>query len=137
MGRAGAAASPELAPRDGFRWRLRAAAGSGSSGDVFEADCDGVVVALKVARADAPWLDREAVLLARTHRRWGPALVDAGVLPSGVVGPDGTELRPGAAYLATTWVDGQPLGQAVASTKDASTRRTLAAVVAHGVGRGL
>ena len=77
------------------------------------------VVALKVARAQPAALEairREATLLARVARRWGPALLDAG---------------PG--MLVTEWTDGEPVALA-ASRHD---RERTAARVAHSVGRAL
>jgi transcriptional regulator with GAF, ATPase, and Fis domain/tetratricopeptide (TPR) repeat protein len=61
-------------------------------------------------------LEREAALLARTRRRWGPALLDAG---------------PG--YVATEWVEGEALNPADVP----GDREKLAAVIAHGVARAL
>jgi transcriptional regulator with GAF, ATPase, and Fis domain/tetratricopeptide (TPR) repeat protein len=73
----------------------------------------------KPGREAAEALAREARLLARVERRWGPALLDAG---------------PG--YVASEWV----VGTAVEPSKlelGAGERRELAAVVAHAVGRAL
>jgi transcriptional regulator with GAF, ATPase, and Fis domain/tetratricopeptide (TPR) repeat protein len=80
-------------------------------------------VALKLARsvADAVVIARESALAARAARRWGPALVDAG-----------------AGFAAFEWMEGSALDLrgADASGNDADRIR-LAALVAHGVGRGL
>jgi serine/threonine-protein kinase PknK len=101
-------------------WGRLEQAGEGASSVVWRArDPQGRVAALKVARPGeglATALAREAALLARTGRRWGPALLDAG---------------PG--YLATEWVDGAPVDPG-SLTGD---RERIAAVVAHGVGRAL
>ncbi|MGD0530601.1 MAG: protein kinase, partial [Polyangiaceae bacterium] len=89
-------------------WRARHAAG-------------GQLVALKLARADdaSPRaVAREATLLARIARRWGPALLDAG-----------------AGFLATEWVAGSPVDPKALPAR--ADRERLAAVVAHGVGRAL
>jgi serine/threonine-protein kinase PknK len=93
----------------------------------------GQIVALKVAKRpgkSAEAVEREATLLARVGRRWGPALVDAG---------------PG--FVATEWVEGQPLssGQPPDGTSPATPGRgrnltdpeQLAAMVAHACARGL
>jgi serine/threonine-protein kinase PknK len=79
------------------------------------------LAALKVAKSGPSAADaivREALLLARVARRWGPALLDAG---------------PG--YLATDWVEGVPLDCLPAT--ESGARETLATVVAHGVARAL
>jgi transcriptional regulator with GAF, ATPase, and Fis domain len=98
---------------------------------------DGVVAALKVART--AWdeaASREAAILARAQRRWGPALIDAGRLASRVIA-DGVALAAGASWTATTWTEGVPLDVRGAKKSSDAERRTLAALVAHGVGRGL
>ncbi|MGH7271186.1 MAG: protein kinase domain-containing protein, partial [Polyangiaceae bacterium] len=62
-------------------------------------------------------LAREAILLARVRRRWGPALLDVG---------------PG--FLVLDWVEGAPLDSLAC---DADDRERLATVIAHAVGRAL
>src|SRR5271165_4293210 len=79
------------------QWELIDQAGRGSTSIVWRARHKqaGRLVALKVANDEpgaAEAVAREAALLARTRRRWGPALVDAG---------------PG--YVATEWAEGAPL----------------------------
>ncbi len=119
-------------------WTLEAREGEGASGTVFRAlrRADGARAALKVARVAGTWTSREAALLARAQRRWGPALLDAGRLDHEIAAPSGVVLARGAYWLATTWIEGEPLG-ASATRLDGDARRALAAVVAHGVGRGL
>ncbi len=85
---------------------------------------------MKIARTDKSWLGREAALLARLGRRWGPALLDAGRVPDGLPG-----LRSGAPFVATTWVPGEELGLTIEA--EGVDRVRLALVVAHGVGRAL
>src|ERR1019366_4688353 len=65
-------------------------------------------------------LAREARVLARVGRRWGPALLDAG---------------PG--FLVTEWIEGVSLESRLAVVADGNDRERLAAVVAHAVARGL
>jgi transcriptional regulator with GAF, ATPase, and Fis domain len=113
--------SEELAtPPSGLPWEKLERVGEGAAAIVWKAQRRGErsLVALKVARGDETHnvLSREARLLARVARRWGPHLVDAG---------DG--------FLAIEWVDGQPLDPASVQ----GDRETLAAVVAHAVGRAL
>ncbi|MDP9001516.1 MAG: protein kinase, partial [Myxococcota bacterium] len=82
----------------------------------------GQIVALKVAKrpgGPSEAIAREATLLARVGRRWGPALVDAG---------------PG--FIATAWVEGVPLAP-LAVVDGPGQRERVAAVVAHAVGRAL
>jgi serine/threonine-protein kinase PknK len=122
--------APKLAgtPRR-FAWTVAGAAGQGATSTVHRAERDdGAVAALKVAITDDSWLGREASLVASLDRRWGPSLLDAGNVPSGVPG-----LRAGARYVATTWAAGEPLAPARPTAK----RDELAAIVAHGVARGL
>jgi transcriptional regulator with GAF, ATPase, and Fis domain len=79
----------------------------------------GQLAALKLARNTpeaAQAVAREAMLLARVARRWGPALVDAG-----------------RCFLATDWI----AGGALEPRGVKGDREKLAAVVAHGVGRAL
>ena len=120
--------TPELAVEPGF-WRVGERVGVGATAEVYRAERDGVVAALKVAGDDADWVGREAVLLAGVGRRWGPALLDAGRVPAA------SGLRAGARYVATTWSAGEPL--APAARLGIEERRELAAIVAHGVGRAL
>src|SRR4051812_18476287 len=104
--------SPELASdshggggrKPAWAWdRLAPAAGAGATGTVYRIErSDGVVGALKVALEDDAWLGREAALIGRLGRRWGPALLDAGRVPAGHVG-----LRAGARYVAMTWAAGE------------------------------
>jgi serine/threonine-protein kinase PknK len=102
-------------------WKPLDRAGEGATSVVWKArhERTGQLAALKVARQEAGAafvVEREAALLARTRRRWGPALVDAG---------------PG--FLATEWV----VGEAVSPSAGRDDREKLAAVVAHGVARAL
>src|SRR5580700_10389622 len=81
-------------PRGIPSWERLERVGEGATSVVWRARHaeGGQLVALKVARADAVSVHavaREATLLARVGRRWGPALVDAG---------------PG--FLATEWIAG-------------------------------
>jgi transcriptional regulator with GAF, ATPase, and Fis domain/tetratricopeptide (TPR) repeat protein len=78
----------------------------------------GSFVALKVAqgRDACAVLAREARLLARVARRWGPKLIDAG-----------------HGFVATEWIAGRPLDP----TSIRDDRAMLAAIVAHAVGRAL
>jgi len=105
----------------GDRWKLVERAGQGATSIVWKAQHGrtGQLVALKVAKEEAVAagaVAREAILLARTQRRWGPAIVDAG---------------PG--FVATEWVAGEPLDP-VAIKGD---RDVLAAIIAHAVARSL
>jgi len=102
-------------------WERLAAVGQGATATVWRARAraGGRLVALKVAKADAAAREavaREAALLARVARRWGPAIVDA---------------APG--LVATEWVEGTPLDPLAVD----GDRERLAAVVAHAVGRAL
>jgi serine/threonine-protein kinase PknK len=103
--------------------------GEGSSAVVWRAQKraepggTGPVVALKVAKALGPAAEtiaREAALLARVGRRWGPALVDAG---------------PG--FVATEWIDGQGLAPLSLKHTTQQQRDRLVAVVAHACARSL
>ena len=129
MARRAASLTPELAP---FPWRVVERVGEGATSTVWRAqgEATDVVAALKVASDDEAWVGREAALLASLHRRWGPALLDAGRVPAGV-----PSLRAGARYVATTWTAGEPL-DVVLGAKGVD-RPVLAALVAHGVGRAL
>jgi transcriptional regulator with GAF, ATPase, and Fis domain/tetratricopeptide (TPR) repeat protein len=132
---------------DGDEWRALERAGEGASAVVWRARhaATGQIGALKKARdtatdnardrveagADgAALLAREARLLARVGRRWGPSLLDAG---------------PG--FLVTEWSEGEGLDarlvrlarlapQAAGNAGEVE-RQALAARVAHGVARGL
>lgn len=103
-------------------WLLLEVQGGGATAVVWRArHCEtGQIGALKVARREAPeWariLAREAALLGRIGRRWGPSLLD--------VGPD---------YLVTEWADGEPIDVGTIQ----ADRTTTAAIVAHGVARAL
>ena len=107
-------------------WRRVERVGEGATAEVWRAERDGVVAALKVAKDEDGWVGREAGVLAGLDRRWGPALIDCGSVPEGIEG-----LASGARFVATTWVEGTPL--------DATKKRgrELAAIVAHAVGRAL
>ncbi|OJY28727.1 MAG: hypothetical protein BGO98_07700 [Myxococcales bacterium 68-20] len=119
-------------------WRLQAKEGEGASGTVFRATrADGTTCALKVARTAEDWVGREALILARAQRRWGPALLGAGRLANDAVGPGGEALAAGASWMATTWIEGEALDVWLERGNTDDERRTLAAIVAHGVGRGL
>jgi transcriptional regulator with GAF, ATPase, and Fis domain len=123
----GRAASGELATEDASAasgWQLLERVGEGATAVVWRARHRSFepLAALKRAKdgltaGDA--LAREARLLARVERRWGPALLDAG---------------PG--FVATAWVAGRRLEPAKLDG-GAAERRELAAVVAHAVGRAL
>jgi len=100
-------------------------AGEGATSTVWRARHipTGQTVALKVAKgpgAPSEAVAREATLLARVGRRWGPALVEAG---------------PG--FAAIEWVEGYRLVPASANDAFPGDRERLAAIVAHGVGRAL
>ncbi|HVJ91427.1 MAG TPA: hypothetical protein VM580_16605, partial [Labilithrix sp.] len=115
---------------------LRSKEGEGASGTVFRATHDdGRVAAVKIARSPKAWAARETAFVARVQRRWGPALLDSGRLSGRIVAPDGVVLASGAAWMAVTWTEGSALD--VRRARSDAERRTLAAVVAHGVGRGL
>ena len=116
-----------------FAWTIAERAGEGASAAVWRVTrADGVAGALKVGRNEGS-LEREARILARADRRWGPALLDAGVLPAGL-SARGEKLEAGTPFLVTEWTEGQSLAKALRTTKD---RETLAATVAHGVARAL
>src|SRR5271154_3842103 len=102
-------------------WRRLERAGEGATSVVWKAEHAGTgrIVALKVAkpgRENADLVAREASLLVRVGRRWGPEVVDAG---------------PG--FLAIDWVEGRPL----TPLEVTGNRETLAAEVGHSVGRAL
>ncbi len=105
----------------GVAWRCLERVGEGATAVVWRArhTSSGRIVALKVAKRDHESLEavaREASLLGRVARRWGPELVDAG---------------PG--FLATDWVSGQVLEPSAM----AGERENVAAIIAHAVGRAL
>ena len=110
-------------PRSIPPWEALERVGEGATSVVWRARHvdGGQLVALKLARADEASgraVAREANLLARVGRRWGPALVDAG-----------------AGFLATEWIAGSPVDPRAIPAK--AERERLAAVVAHGAGRAL
>ena len=120
-------------------WRIGERVGAGATAEVYRAERDGVVAALKVASGkDVEALEpvgHEAALVASLERRWGPALLDAGRVPAGVA-----PLPAGARYVATTWVEGRALDAAMSASAAKTTsaaRAERAAVVAHAVGRAL
>jgi transcriptional regulator with GAF, ATPase, and Fis domain len=114
----------ELTPRLGS-WRIVERVGEGATAIVWRARhaLTGRAAALKRAKEGAAGaataIAAEAALLARVGRRWGPTLVDVG---------------PG--FLVTEWTDGVPVGERLVGATLAERER-LAAVVAHGVARGL
>ncbi len=116
------AASPALG-----RWEPLELAGEGVSSVVWKVrrrDGSGPAVfgALKLARGpagDSRALQREASLLARVGRRWGPSLLDAGT-----------------GFLVASWTEGVPV-DALAAGGSRRKREELAAHVAHSVGRAL
>src|ERR1700722_10903645 len=114
----------QLAPSVGV-WRLVEGVGEGANSVVWLARPaqTGQRAALKKAKEGAEGaaaaLVREARLLARIRRRWGPALLEVG-----------------SGYLVTEWVEGVPVDGRLAGASSAERER-LAAVVAHGVARAL
>ena len=83
----------------------------------------GQIVAIKIAKSAGIFSDaiaREAAVLARVGRRWGPTLIDAG---------------PG--FVATEWVDGDPLAPNRESRPNAMAADKVAGIVAHALGRAL
>ena len=123
-----ALASPLAA--SAFPWHVVGRAGEGATAVVYKAEhaTTGATAALKVLRKDLGELAlREIALLGKLDRRWGPSLLDAGVIPSGT-----PELPGGSLYVATAWIDGRAI-----DPRRAADRERLAAQVAHGVGRAL
>src|SRR5687767_14810761 len=118
-----------LADDNAFPWIVRERVGAGASSIVFRAThaTSPTVAALKVATGPGD-LRREAELLARLLRRWGPRLLDVGGLPADALG-----CARGACYLATEWVEGRALDPAAIR----GDRERVAAIVAHSVGRAL
>ncbi len=106
-------------------WRLTQRVGEGATAVVWLARHaqTGQLGALKRAKEGADGaaaaLLREAQVLARVGRRWGPALLDVG---------------PG--FLVTEWVEGVAVGARLEGLGGAD-RELLAAVVAHSVARAL
>jgi len=104
-------------------------AGSGSSATVFRGETsDGQVVAVKRVDHEAAW--HEAELLARLDLAWGPSVVASGVVAAG--SPFGD---PGAKWVALSWAEGRALSEVLSEAVE--DRVTLAARIAHGVGRAL
>jgi serine/threonine-protein kinase PknK len=138
-------------------WSIAAQVGEGTSGVVFRVSrkrdgagaspsassgvrelaerSDKQEGALKVARTPEARALREPSIVARVQRRWGPSLLDTGRLDRDLL-----DLPRGAPWMVTTWTAGQPLDRRIAQLRargDDEERATLAAIVAHGVGRGL
>ena len=114
-----------------FDWIVEGRVGEGTAATVWRARHrrSDVVAALKVAKGPPEIALREAALVSRAFRRWGPRLLEVGVVPPG------TALLPaGTHYLAIEWVDGEPLAPLTVAPAD---RERLAALVAHGLGRAL
>ncbi len=108
-------------------WEVLERAGEGSAATVWRARrADGREAAVKVGKDGALAL-HEAELVARLDRRWGPEVLDAGT-------------AGGAFFVALAWTSGETLGVGSAPKRGAGgvkDRQRLAAIVAHGVGRGL
>jgi transcriptional regulator with GAF, ATPase, and Fis domain len=105
----GEAVSPEL---PGFTLHERVGAGAGGIVYRGRRDSDGQLAAVKVAIAAT--LAHEVEVLERAQRRWGPTL-----------------LASGEGWMATTWAEGVALDTRKLRGDEA------AAIVAHGVARGL
>ncbi|MBV9948850.1 MAG: protein kinase, partial [Myxococcales bacterium] len=106
-------------------WERLARVGAGSTSVVWRARRadTGEAAALKVADGGVPAAEalvREARLLARVHRRWGPRLLDAG-----------------RGFLVTEWVPGEPLRSQPSAERGAPERERRAAQLAHALGRAL
>ncbi len=132
--------TPELATTAGLPvlggFTLLSRQGAGASGSVYRARRGDADVAVKLGRPEsATWARRELSILARVDRRWGPRLLGAGRLEGRLVAPGGEVFEAGSSWIATTWIEGAPLD--VRAVRSAGARRTLAAIVAHGAGRGL
>jgi serine/threonine-protein kinase PknK len=116
-----------------FPWQVLSRAGEGASAVVYKVQhaTSGAIAALKVVRRDFGELAlREMALLGQLDRRWGPSLLDAGVIPEGIA-----DLPVGARFVATAWIDGHALD--AHARRAVSDRDLVAAQVAHGVGRAL
>ncbi|MBK6462353.1 MAG: sigma 54-interacting transcriptional regulator [Myxococcales bacterium] len=117
-------------------------AGEGARSRVYRGvwRATGAPIALKVSTSNdgGAELAAEGALLARLDLRWGPRALGAGAC-AGEVGADAkAELEgPGARWLALGWSDGHTLSEALRGAPDVASRVTLAARVAHGVGRAL
>src|SRR5258707_13029225 len=79
-------ASPTLAVLHLHEWDLETVAGEGESAIVWRGRdrATGAAGAIKIAKRPEVVL-REAELVGRVGRRWGPALLGAGRMPNGVV----------------------------------------------------
>jgi serine/threonine-protein kinase PknK len=118
----------------GFPWRLLRRAGNGSTAVVYEAvnEGSGARAALKVIPQELSEIAvREIALLGQIDRRWGPSLLDTGIVDEGRA-----DLPLGARYAAMNWIEGESLHARLESSHPVDRER-LAARVAHGVGRGL
>jgi transcriptional regulator with GAF, ATPase, and Fis domain len=119
-----AGSAQELAPGLGA-WRLVERVGEGATAIVWlvrhaQTGQRGALKQIKMGvQGAAAALVREAEMLARVGRRWGPALLD--------VGPD---------HLVTEWIEGVPVAKRLAGSSIAE-REHLASIVAHGVARAL
>ncbi len=115
-----------MAPEAAAAWRALEPVAQGATSTVWlgQPRAGGRTVALKIARegdASSQALRREASLLARVQRRWGPALLD---------------VHPGV--LVTEWVQGSPPSLSLSPSPGAEAdRERSAAVVAHAVARAL
>ncbi len=125
----GSGPSASRLARAAFPWVLLDPVGEGRGGVVFKARHreTGILAALKVDRIDPAVALREAALIARVARRWGPKLLDLGVVPEG-----GGPLPSGSRFLATEWIEGARL-----TPSKVAAPELVAAIVAHGVGRAL
>ncbi|MBK8218246.1 MAG: sigma 54-interacting transcriptional regulator [Myxococcales bacterium] len=111
---------------------LEALVGQGSSATVFRGrTARGALLAVKRVDHEAAW--REAELLARLDLAYGPRVVASGEAAAEVLG--GAPGGPPARWVALTWAEGRPLGDAVRDWTFSA--QELALVVAHGVGRAL
>ena len=105
-------------------WEILERAGDGASATVWRARrADGRIAAIKMGDRGAIAL-REAELVARVGRRWGPEALDAGRVG-------------GAAFVALEWTEGEVLETLPRSQSSPGARERLSAIVAHGVGRAL
>ncbi|WP_394822152.1 sigma 54-interacting transcriptional regulator [Pendulispora albinea] len=116
---------PFALPTELASWDLLERAGAGATSEVWRARrADGTLAALKLVR-DGAVGRAEAEVVARLGRTWGPRWLDAGALPDG------------GWFLATTWVDGEPLDPVEVRGRAAHERELVALRVALGVARGL